>query len=83
MKVLTEIYDSPWDFTLYMTDEGFILNIDFCNGYVDVTRSYRITDKDAEGSFEGVRQLAEYIRKNHESFKDRQIIPPLSPSSNG
>ena len=74
MKVLQEVYDSPWDFTLYKTDEGFVLNIDFCNSYVDVTRSYRITDKDAELSFDGIKQLAERIRKNHESFNSTLLL---------
>jgi len=78
MNVVREVYDSPWEFTLYETDECFILNVDFCNSFVDFTRSYKVTGEESKLDFNGIKQLAELIRKDHESFKNREIIPVVT-----
>lgn len=40
MKVLKEVCDCPWDFILYKTDEGFVMNIEYSNSAVDYLRSF-------------------------------------------
>lgn len=78
MKILKEIYDSPWDFILYQTDEGYIMNIEYSNSAVDFSRSFRLSEAEANLSFEELKQLSEKIRKNYESFKDREITPAVT-----
>ncbi|NQX82038.1 MAG: hypothetical protein HRT66_08620 [Flavobacteriaceae bacterium] len=78
MKILKEVYDSPWDFTLYKTDEIFVLNIDFCNSFVDVTRSFKLKEDEINYTFEEIKQLAERIRKDYESYKHREITPVVT-----
>lgn len=78
MKVLEKKMKSNWDFILYRTDECYVLNVTFCNSFVDVTRSFKITDEDAKLDFDGMKQLAENIRQNQESYKDREITPVVT-----
>ena len=73
MKALEILMKSNWDFILYKTNEGLVLNVTTCNSFVDVTRSYMLTNEESNLDFEGVKQLAEEIRKNHESHKDREV----------
>lgn len=78
MKVIREIYDSPWDFTLYETDQGFVLNVDFCNSFFDTTRSYKVTSKDANQNFQNIKTLAEKIRKDYDLYRKQEIIPVVT-----
>ena len=73
MNALEKVMKSNWDFILYRTDQGFVLNVTTCNSFVDVTRSYKITDEESKLDFEGVKQLAEQIRNNYDSYKDREV----------
>lgn len=75
MRILKEIYESSWDFILYQTDEGYVLNIEYSNSAVDFLRSFKISEAEAHLSFEELKQLSETIRKDYDSFKDREIIP--------
>ncbi len=78
MKVLKEIYDSPWDFILYQTDEGYVINIEYSNSAVDFSRSFKLNKTEANLSFEELKQLSESIRKDYELFKDREITPAIT-----
>lgn len=75
MKVLEELAKNNWDFTLYKTDQGFVLNVVFFSSAIDYSRSFRISEEEACLSFAGLKQLSEQIRTKHESFKDREITP--------
>jgi hypothetical protein len=78
MKILKEIYDIPWEFTLYETDQGFLLNVDFCNSAVDFSRSYKLLEREIGYSSSEIKALADKIRKDSESFKDREITPAIT-----
>lgn len=78
MKVLKEIYDSPWDFILYQTDEGYVINVEYSNSAVDFSRSFKLSEAEANLDFDELKQLSDRIRKDYESFKDREIIPSVT-----
>lgn len=78
MRILKEIYDSPWDFILYHTDEGYIINVEYSNSAVDFSRSFKLSEAEANLSFEELKQLSEKIRKDYDSFKDREITPAVT-----
>lgn len=75
MKVLEKIAKNNWDFILYKTDEGFVMNIVFHSSAADFSRSFRISESEANQEIEGLKQLSEKIRKNYESYKDQEITP--------
>jgi len=75
MKVLEELAKHTWDFILYKTDEGFVMNVVFNSSFADYSRSFRLEEKEAHQDMEGLKQLSERIRTNYESFKDREITP--------
>lgn len=78
MKVLKEIYDSPWDFILYQTDEGYVINIEYSNSAIDFSRSFKLSEAEANLGFDELKQLSDRIRKDYESFKDREITPAIT-----
>ncbi|GAB3337201.1 hypothetical protein GCM10027429_21380 [Marivirga atlantica] len=75
MKALEELAKHTWDFILYKTDEGFVLNVVFNSSFADYSRSFRVSESEANQDMEGLKQLSERIRTNYESFKDREITP--------
>lgn len=75
MKVLNELARNNWDFILYETDEGFIMNVVFHASAVDFSRSFRISEEEAKQDIEQLKQLSERIRNNYESFKGREVTP--------
>lgn len=75
MKILNELARNNWDFILYETDEGFIMNVVFHVSAVDFSRSFRISEEEAKQDIEQLKQLSERIRNNYELFKDREIVP--------
>lgn len=77
MKVLNELAKNNWDFILYKTDEGFIMNVVFYSSAVDFSRSFRVSGKEANQDIEGLKQLSERIRNNYELFKEREIVPAI------
>ncbi|MDF9800470.1 hypothetical protein OKW21_005733 [Catalinimonas alkaloidigena] len=77
MKVLNELVRNNWDFILYKTDEGFIINVVFYSSAVNFSRSFRVSEEETNQDFEGLKQLSEQIRSNYEVFKDREIVPAI------
>lgn len=75
MKVLDKIAKNNWDFILFKTDEGFVMNVVFHSSAVDFSRSFRVSEEEASQDIEGLKQFSEQIRKDYESFKDREITP--------
>lgn len=75
MKAIREVCESEWDFILYETDQGFVLNVEYANGIVDFSRSFRVSEEEANQGIESLKQLSERIRNNYESYKDREITP--------
>lgn len=69
-----ELLDSPWDFTLYEENRTRILEVIYCNGFVDYSREFILKEEEFNYNFEQLKQLAEDIRKNYESYKDREIV---------
>lgn len=72
------IYESPWDFILYQTDEGYIMNVECFNSAVDFSRSFRLSEAEAKLRFEELKQLSEKIRKDYESYKTREVTPAVT-----
>ena len=75
MKVIREVCESEWDFILYETEQGYVLNVEYASGIVDYSRSFKLNEEEAKQDIEGLKQLSEQIRKNYELFKDREIVP--------
>lgn len=78
MKVLEEIAQNDWDFVLFKTDECYVINVLFSHSAVDFYRSFKLSAGEGNLDFEGIKQLSERIRTNYESFKDREIKPPVT-----
>ncbi len=68
-----EIMNNPWDFILYEENGKKIIDIDFCNSFVDFTRKFILKEDEANYDFEHLKKLAEDIRKNYDKYKDREI----------
>ena len=75
MKILERVDLRSWDYILYRTTEGYVLNVMFSSGMADLARSFRISPAEAEQDSEGLITLAEHIREHYEAWKDREISP--------
>lgn len=70
-----ELIDSPWDFTLYEENDMKFLEVVYCNSFVDFIREFKLEGDELNYDFDGLKVLAEDIRKNYEKYKDREIKP--------
>ena len=77
MKVLEKVAKNNWDFILFRTDEGYVLNVVFHSSATDYSRSFKLIQEEACLDFEGLKELSEKIRNNYESFKEREITPTI------
>ncbi len=68
-----EIMDSPWDFTLYEENNKKILDVVYCNSFVDYSRKFLLQGDELNYDFDQLKKLAEEIRNNYENYKDREI----------
>lgn len=68
-----ELIDNPWDFTLYEENDKKILEVYYCNSFVDFSRKFRLEKYEHNYNFEQLKSLAEDIRNNYENYKDREI----------
>jgi hypothetical protein len=75
MKVLEKVMKNNWDFILYRTDEGYVLNVVFYSSSMDFSRSFKLSSEESNLDFEGLKQLSEQIRNNYELYKDREVTP--------
>lgn len=66
--------DSPWDFTLYEENNIKVLDVVYCNSFVDYSRKFVLKGEELNYDFEQIKALAEDIRKNYENYKDREIF---------
>lgn len=80
MKVVKEICESPWDFILYETEEGFVMNVEYSKSFVDYSRSFRISEKEAHQDIEALKKLAEQIRNNDKPYLDKEVKPVVRKS---
>lgn len=78
MKIVKELAKHNWDFILYKTDEGFVMNVVFYASAIDFSRSFKLSEEEASQDFESLKQLSEKIRTDYESFKDREITPAVT-----
>ncbi len=74
-KVLEELAKHPWDFIVFKTDNGFVMNVVFHASAMDYSRSFRLNETEARQGMEDLKKLSERIRNDYESFKDREITP--------
>ena len=77
MKIQEKIAKNNWDFILFKTDEGYILNVVFHSSASDFSRSFKLNSDEENLDLEGLKHLSEKIRTNYETYKDREIIPTL------
>lgn len=68
-----ELFDSPWDFTLYEENGVKFLEVVYCNSFVDFSRKFKLLEDETDFDFEELKKLAEDIRNNYEKYKDREI----------
>lgn len=68
-----ELIDSPWDFTLYEDNGLKILEVVYCNSFVDFSRKFKLQGEELDYDFEQLKALAEDIRKNYDNYKDREV----------
>lgn len=68
-----EIMDSPWDFTLYEENNKKILDVVYCNSFVDYSRKFVLKGEELDYDFEQIKALAEDIRNNYDNYKDREV----------
>lgn len=66
------ILQKRWVYTLYQTDENYVLSVAFCNGPVDFSRKFRIDIKDVNDEIISV--LARDIVDNYEKYKDIEVF---------
>jgi len=69
-----EIIDSPWDFTLYEENGMKILEVVYCNSFVDFSREFKLQGDELNYDFEQLKVFAEDIRKNYDNYKEREIV---------
>ena len=65
--------NNPWDFILYEENGKKIIDVDYCNSFVDYTRKFILQGEELNCDFEQLKELAEDIRKNYDKYKDREI----------
>jgi len=80
MKILEKVAKNNWDFILFKTDEGYILNVVFHSSASDFSRSFKLNPDEETIDFEELKNLSEKIRNNYESFKYREITPTVKSS---
>ena len=71
-----ELYKKNWDFILFEVDDKMIITVVFF-GFVDYNRSFELLPSEETDDYESLSQLAEKIRNNYESYKDREVTPVL------
>lgn len=76
---INQIDMQPWNYILYEVDNYYVLTVTFCEQVVDYSLSYRLTKQEESiiTDREKISVLADSIRKDRESYKDRQVIPTL------
>lgn len=75
--MVKELYSRPWDFTVYQTNDGFVISVIFF-GLVDFHRSFKITSDEIPADLEDLKTLSEKIRSNYEDFIEREISPAIT-----
>ncbi|MCT4614450.1 MAG: hypothetical protein N4A49_06205 [Marinifilaceae bacterium] len=75
MKVLEELAKHNWDFVLYKTDHGFVINVVFYQSAFDYSRSFKISELEAKQNMDKLKELSEHIRNNYDLYKSREIVP--------
>ena len=73
-KIIEELVKNPWDFVVYKTNKGFVINVVFHASAIDYSRSFRLDEQKAYQGIEGLKQLSQSIRENYNFYKDREII---------
>lgn len=62
-----------WDFILYDVEGDKILNVVFYNSFVDTSKDFLLTKDESNYDFEKMKVLAETIRNNYDSYRDREL----------
>jgi hypothetical protein len=78
MKVLEKLAKINWDFVLYMTDEGYVLNVVFHSSAADYSRSFKFTNAEMSLELSFLKQLSEKIRNDYSYYKNREIFPAIT-----
>lgn len=76
MNTLKEIFDKPWDFTVYLfNDETYVIELAFFEQIVDYTVFYLLTEEDIKhlDNVDYFFNLSNKIRADKEKFKDREV----------
>ncbi|WP_108809414.1 hypothetical protein [Aquimarina spinulae] len=74
---MKQLFKNNWDFVLYEVDGKKIISVVFYSSYVDVSKSFQLNSTEENFNFEQLKDLAEQIRNDYESYKIREIIPSI------
>jgi hypothetical protein len=74
-KVIDQLAKHNWDFILYKTECGFVMNVVFNSSFADYSRSFRVSETEASQDMEGLKKLSAHIRSNYDQYIDREITP--------
>ncbi|MDR6969177.1 hypothetical protein J2X31_003204 [Flavobacterium arsenatis] len=72
-----ELEKNNWDFILYQYGEKKVISVVFHNSFVDVSKSFILENNEENYDFQQLKELAEKIRNNYESFTNRELIPSI------
>jgi hypothetical protein len=69
-----ELISDRWNFILYEENGIKIIDVDFFNSFVDISKKFKLQGGEVEYDFDQLKALAEDIRNNYETYKDREIL---------
>lgn len=76
MNKLVEILDQPFDFTVYLYEKKYVMELSFFSSVIDYTIFYSL-DKEDERYLEDKNYFIELSKKirNNKKFYENRIIP--------
>jgi hypothetical protein len=77
MKSIKKIDRRDWDYILYKVDGKMVITVIFF-GQIDYPRSFYLTDNELSQGISQMPYLSEKIRNNYDTYKDREIFPPIT-----
>jgi hypothetical protein len=66
------VLQKRWVYTLYQTDENYLLSVAFCNGSVDFSRKFQIDIKEINDEI--ISALAKDIVDNYQKYKGIEVF---------
>lgn len=71
---IKEIKNKPWVYRLFSTENGYILSVVFCNGYVDFSRAFKVEINSLNDDY--LAEKAKEISENYEKYRSQEVDLP-------